>query len=121
MQLDEIKQEARKRFDKLEMPSLRYGLTIKLNLEDFDFNKLKPKDFKVDFVKNDEIIIEDLKTALVKHEKLVKEHLGKAVKINESKFIAFHYSNLTNGLFIYVGKNKNVELPVEFYNKIIDG
>src|SRR3989344_2622882 len=118
MQLDNIKQESRKIFDKLEMPSMRYGLTIRLNLDNFDFNKLKPKDFEVDFVKSDEIIIEDLKTALVKHEKLVKEHLGKAVKINESKFIAFHYANLSNGLFIYVPKNKNIELPIEFYNKI---
>ena len=100
MQLDKIKQEARKSFEKLEMPSLRYGLTIKLDLKNFSFDNLKSKDFIVNLPNNDGIIITDIKTALEEYGKLVEEYLGKAVKIDENKFIAFHYANLSNGLFI---------------------
>src|SRR3989344_1428437 len=117
---EKLKQEAKNAFIELEMPSLRYGLTIKLNLENFDFDKLKNKEFNQSLIKNDKIIIQDLKTALKTNERLVKEHLGKAIKVNESKFTAFHYSNLDNGLFVYVPKNVEVEIPIDIYNKVIE-
>ena len=41
--LSDLKARAAKQFAKLEMPRFKYGLTVKLDLKDFNFKKLNIK------------------------------------------------------------------------------
>ncbi|WP_413378604.1 Fe-S cluster assembly protein SufD [Alkalihalobacillus sp. 1P02AB] len=60
------------------------------------------------------VIFTDLQTALVKHGELVKKYLyGEAVHVNENRLTALHAALLNGGLFVYVPKNVQVEVPLQ--------
>jgi Fe-S cluster assembly protein SufD len=65
------------------------------------------------------IVFTDLLTACREHEDLVRYNLmTKAVLPSEGKFAALHAALWTHGVFVYVPRNKTVELPlhVVMYN-----
>ena len=65
------------------------------------------------------VIITDLRTALTKHEDLVREHfMTTAVKASDGKFAALHAALWNNGAFVFVPRNQIAQLPlhVVFYN-----
>lgn len=59
------------------------------------------------------VIFMDLETAAREHEVLVKKHLGTAVKTSEHQVSALHYAAWTGGVFLYVPKNVEVEVPLQ--------
>ncbi len=58
------------------------------------------------------VIFTDLRTALQKHEALVKEHLFSAVNATQTKYSALNAAVWENGTFVYVPKNVEVDLPL---------
>jgi Fe-S cluster assembly protein SufD len=58
------------------------------------------------------VIFTDLRTALEKHEELVKAHLFSAVNATQSKYTALNSALWENGTFVYVPKNVEVSLPL---------
>ena len=65
------------------------------------------------------VIFTDLDTAVREHGELVRRNLmTKAVKPDEGKFASLHAALWTHGIFVYVPRNKVVELPLHsvFYN-----
>lgn len=63
-------------------------------------------------LKDQGIIFTDLLTACIEHEKLVRPNLmTKAVLPTDGKFAALHAALWTHGVFLYVPRNKVVELP----------
>lgn len=60
------------------------------------------------------VIFTDLQTAIVEHEDLVKKYLfSDVVKVDENRLIATHAALMNGGIFIYVPKNVEVELPLQ--------
>lgn len=57
------------------------------------------------------VIFTDLEEALRKHPDLVKPYFMKAVEQNENRLTAIHSAIWSGGVFLYVPKNVNVELP----------
>lgn len=71
----------------------------------------------VDFVSDDLIaqgvIIDDLFTAMEKYGELVDRHLFSALAADEDKMTAYHTAYLNGGLFIYIPKDVEINLPIE--------
>ncbi|WP_028561972.1 Fe-S cluster assembly protein SufD [Paenibacillus pinihumi] len=59
------------------------------------------------------VIFTDLETAAREHEDLVKAHLFTAINKNEDKLTALHAALWSGGVFVYVPKNVEVELPLQ--------
>ncbi|KMK77592.1 Fe-S cluster assembly protein SufD [Alkalihalobacillus pseudalcaliphilus] len=65
-------------------------------------------------INNQGVIFTDIQTALVEHSDLVEKFLfGEAVHINENKLTALHAALMNGGLFVYVPKNVQVEVPLQ--------
>ncbi|BBH21524.1 FeS cluster assembly protein SufD [Paenibacillus baekrokdamisoli] len=59
------------------------------------------------------VIFTDLETAAREHSDLVEKHLFQAVAQDENKLIALHSALWNGGIFLYVPKNVEVELPLQ--------
>ncbi|MBO8171823.1 MAG: Fe-S cluster assembly protein SufD [Bacillaceae bacterium] len=59
------------------------------------------------------VIFTDLHTALEKHEDLVKKYFAQSIKWDEHKLTALHYALWNGGVFVYVPRNVEVELPLQ--------
>ncbi|KKO53705.1 Fe-S cluster assembly protein SufD [Paenibacillus sp. DMB20] len=59
------------------------------------------------------VIFTDLETAVKEHENLVKPYLHQAVKSDEHALSALHAATWNGGVFLYVPKNVEVELPLQ--------
>lgn len=63
------------------------------------------------------VIFDSLQNALLKHGKLVREHLlTQPSKLGSEKFAALHEAFLEDGAFIYVPKNVEVALPFAVFH-----
>ncbi|XEC96423.1 Fe-S cluster assembly protein SufD [Paenibacillus tarimensis] len=69
-------------------------------------------------LKKQGVIYTDLETAAREHADLVQKHLFTAIRKDENKLTALHAALWSGGIFIYVPKNVEVELPLQalFYS-----
>lgn len=63
-------------------------------------------------LKKQGVIFTDFQTAVRDHEKLVKKYIGKAVPASDGKFAALTEALMDGGVFLYVPKKVQVELPL---------
>ncbi len=65
------------------------------------------------------VIFMDLETAASEHPDLVQKYLFKAIAKDENKLTALHAALWNGGVFLYVPKNVEVEVPLQalFYNE----
>ena len=59
------------------------------------------------------VIFTDLATALREHGDLVQKYFGEAVKTDEHRLTALHTAVINGGVFLYVPKNTEVEVPLQ--------
>lgn len=59
------------------------------------------------------VIFTSMDNAIQKHPDLVKEYLMQAIQMDEHKLSALHAALWTNGVFIYVPANVQVDVPVQ--------
>ncbi|WP_270164875.1 Fe-S cluster assembly protein SufD [Paenibacillus sp. SYP-B4298] len=59
------------------------------------------------------VIFTDLETAAREHSELVQAHLFSVVDKNEDKLTALHAALWSGGVFVYVPKNVEIELPLQ--------
>ncbi|MFD0958286.1 Fe-S cluster assembly protein SufD [Paenibacillus chungangensis] len=59
------------------------------------------------------VIFTDLETACREHGELVQQYLFQAVKKDEDKLTALHAALWNGGIFLYVPKNVDVEVPLQ--------
>lgn len=65
-------------------------------------------------LKSQGVIFTDFKTAVKEHEALISKHLMTQIaKVDEHKISALHAALINSGIFLYVPKNVQVELPVQ--------
>ena len=114
--LNDIRKNAHQKFDQLQMPLERE--------EDWRYTDLKRHSIKFE-LGDSEVLMEgsasgviftDMINAMQNHGDVLKKYLGAAVKITD-KFSAFHYTNIANGVFIFVPDNKTAR----FSSKIMGG
>lgn len=70
-------------------------------------------DFILDGLAQQGVIIQDLFTAMTEHTDLVDQYLFSAIPAASDKVSAYHTAFLNGGLFIYIPKNVEVQLPIE--------
>src|SRR5690625_2490416 len=67
-----------------------------------------------DELKEKGVIFTDIFTALKEHEELVqKYYMKEAVAIDEHKLTAFHAALMNGGVFVYVPKNVQIDVPLQ--------
>ncbi|QCT03611.1 FeS assembly protein SufD [Paenibacillus algicola] len=66
-----------------------------------------------DELRSQGVIFTDLETACSQHEELVKPYLHQAIKADEHAMAALHAATWNGGVFLYVPKNVEVELPLQ--------
>lgn len=59
------------------------------------------------------VIFTDLETACKEHSDLVQQYLFQAIKVDEDKLTALNAALWNGGVFLYVPKNVEVELPLQ--------
>ncbi|MBP2002589.1 Fe-S cluster assembly protein SufD [Paenibacillus shirakamiensis] len=59
------------------------------------------------------VIFTDLETAIREHSELVRKYLYTAVPVEENKLTALHSALWSGGIFLYVPKNVEVEIPLQ--------
>ena len=59
------------------------------------------------------VIFADLATAVREHGDLVKQYLNTAVKADEHSLAALHAALWNGGVFLYVPKNVEIEVPLQ--------
>ena len=64
-------------------------------------------------LKQQGVIFTDLETAIREHADLVKPYFMKAVEANENQLTALHAALWNGGVFIYVPKNVDVDIPLQ--------
>ncbi|UOF91615.1 Fe-S cluster assembly protein SufD [Fodinisporobacter ferrooxydans] len=61
------------------------------------------------------VIYTDLRTAAQTYESLVKPYLGQMVKVEDDKFAALNAAVWGSGVFLYVPRNMQVEVPLQAF------
>lgn len=114
------KKEALDMFKAMPMPrereeDWRYTEIEKLNLDNFDFSKSNAKiivtNFGEDLIEKD-VILTDINTALDKYP-IAQEYFFKSTRVDKNKFVALSAAHFTNGIFLYVPKNVELEEPIK--------
>lgn len=67
-----------------------------------------------DELKQQGVIVCDFQTAIKEHEELLKEYYQSVIGFDEDKLVALHYAAASSGLFVYVPKNVQVSVPIEY-------
>lgn len=70
-------------------------------------------------LQNKGVIYTDIRTALRQHSDLLQKYLHKIVTANEHQISAYHMALMNAGIFLYVPKNVEIELPIQslFWNE----
>jgi len=108
--------EALKKFNELEMPSLKYGIGISVDLSDLDISKINPLEISDSnlIVSPEGIEVMTLSEAMEKYPEIIEEHfLAKSADSKENKLTAMHASFFSWGVFIKIPENTNPVKPVQ--------
>ncbi|MFH1072405.1 MAG: Fe-S cluster assembly protein SufD [Nanoarchaeota archaeon] len=106
-----LKKDALEKFSLYPPPRFRHGLTIRLDMAGFDFEKVKlgkpPGLDRQDFVL-------DLQTALNRHGEAVQKHLFTSITPAD-KISAFHIAQCQQVIVVYVPAGKRISTPIMLY------
>jgi Fe-S cluster assembly protein SufD len=112
--LEEFKQNSKQTFDTLQFPNakdeewryINYSFLKELQQINLDGNaKIS---FKLE-TKSSEIIAARIAESI----RMSQEYLGKIIQANEDKFLAAHYANISDGLFLFLPKNSSANISVD--------
>lgn len=105
----------------IENKSLVNGLKEPINLDKEKWGEVSAyfsmngSNFLNDELKNKGVILKSLKSALVENEDLVKPYLLKAnITSRDSRFTALAEAMWNDGIFLYIPKDLDIELPIHF-------
>ena len=106
---------ALKEFNKMPMPSLRYGIGIFVDISGLDLGSIEPKQASDDWVvvAPDNVEVLEFSQAWKKYEGLMKEwFMTKCAKPGEDKFAALHAAFFNSGMLIRIPKGVVVDSPI---------
>lgn len=67
------------------------------------------------------VVLVDLQVAATQHADLFKEHFFTEVPVDEHRFTALHGAFLSEGFFLYVPSNVEVEIPLDILHEVVPG
>jgi Fe-S cluster assembly protein SufD len=114
-------------FEKLELPDPKGDEWRYTDVRNFDFSRFAtPNERKVALdvpadLTAKGVVFTDLRTAARDHADLLREHFFTEVPIEEHKFTALHGAFLSDGIFVYVPRGVEVELPLEVLRDVTGG
>lgn len=112
--ISSLRANALRRFNSLEIPKLKYGLTIKIDLDNFDFENFpEPEASKQEIISPKGIIILDFNEAVKEYPDLIKNKFMNELAPPLSKFEAFHASNWKKATVIVIPKGKEFKEPIQ--------
>ncbi len=106
---DDVPAEIRKRFDEIGVPEAEKKYLAGLGAQyDYDvvYGHLK------EWAEKEGIVLEDMKSAVKKYEKIVKKYFGTIVKPTNLG-AALNTALWSGGIFLYIPKGKKVRLPIQ--------
>ena len=112
---DDVPPEIKKTFQKLGIPEAEQKVLAGAGAQyesEVVYHNLK------EYWKNLGVIYEDLSSALLTNEDLVKKYFGKLLTPGLHKYMALHYAVWSGGTFLYIPKNTRLEMPVQSYFRI---
>ena len=112
--LAEMREKSKKDFDSFALPQEREEAWRYTNLRKMGI-EFKSSDASSVMIEcdNDKAIAVDFATAVQKHPDLMKKYFGQLVQ-GSDKVSAFHFSNFSDGVFIWVPKNERAAVSVVF-------
>ena len=121
--LVEKRKEAFASYQKLPMPSFKYGIGIYVNVGDLKLEEIDPLEGEEQSILSNVPGIEvmNFQDAMKKHESLVKDHLFSTIKGNDNKLMAMHKAFLNNGIFVYIPKDTVVQEPLNLQSVLRNG
>jgi len=114
-------------YEKLELPDPKGEEWRYVDVRDFDFSAFdapQPGTTTLDLPDDlaaKGVVYTDLRTAVVEHSDLLREHFFTDVAVDEHKFTALHGAFFSEGTLLYVPKNVEVELPFEVLHTVAPG
>lgn len=125
--LTERRVEAFDLFEKLDMPDPKGDEWRYVDVRDFGFDRFaapdavrSPVDLPEDLAAKG-VIFADLATALRDHPDLLREHFFTDVPLDEHRFTALHGAFVNDGFLLYVPKDVEVSIPLEFAHTLASG
>lgn len=104
---------ALKCFNELETPKLKYGLTIKIDLGDFNFENCAPAEVcEQKIVASVGVDVLDFADAVKKYPELLEKRFMTTLK-NDNKFEAFHKAFWKKTIVVVIPKETVVAEPIE--------
>ena len=107
--------EAWESFSRLEMPELKYGSNVRLDLSKLDFSEILEKtsegNVKTERDNYENAIIKNLSQALNENEE-ARKHYGTIVSGSDDKFNALTSALWANGTFIYIPAGVELNEPI---------
>ncbi len=106
-------------FEKLDLPDPKGEEWRYTDVRKFDFDRFSaPEPHASAPPISDElaakgVVVADLWTAARDHADLLKDHFFTDVPVDEHKFTALHGAFYSDGLFVYVPRGVEIELPIE--------
>ena len=112
---DDVPDDIRNTFDKLGIQEAEQKTLAGVGAQydsEVIYHSLK------DELEKEGIIYTDMDSAVIEYPDLVKEYFMKAMEIDYHKFIALHVAVWSGGSFVYIPKNKKVEMPLQSYFRL---
>lgn len=114
-------------YEKLDMPDPKGDEWRYVDVRDFDFDRFSapvpgteaphlPEELAAKGV-----VFVDLATAVRDHADLLKEHFFTEVPVDEHRFTALHGAFVSEGFLLYVPRNVEVDIPLEFTHTVTPG
>lgn len=114
-------------FEKLELPDPKGDEWRYTDVRKFDFARFAPPEQRTGALDVPAelaakgVVFTDLRTAAREHSDLLREHFFTEVPIEEHKFTALHGAFLSDGVFVYVPRGVEVEVPLEVLRDVPAG
>ena len=113
-----LKENNKTSFNNLNLPKEKQEEWRYTNIEKLDLSKFKFQDAIIEATDLPSNLIEkgvlliDINTAFNNHKELVKKYFFKNINEDFDKFIASNASFFSNGIFLYIPKNTDIEFPI---------
>tara|TARA_Y100000310_G_C20685635_1_gene818755 strand:+ start:696 stop:1877 length:1182 start_codon:yes stop_codon:yes gene_type:complete len=116
--VDNLKEKNKESFNKLSLPKEKQEDWRYTNVEKLDLNKYNFEDAILNISnlpKNLEekgVILTDINSAFNNHKELVEKYFFKSIKEDFDKFTALNASSFSNGVFLYIPSNTEIDIPI---------
>lgn len=121
----EERKKAFAQFEKVPVPTLRYGLGVQTNLHELDMSTIDPSvdvevSLEADEKESKRILLADLSTALKTNPELLKKHMF-TITQTSGKFSSLAAAFLNSGTVVHIPANVELSIPIVIGSRLNEG